>query len=414
MSEPAGRVGRPAVRLNSGIDAVRTEGLAWVLRRLRYRTPSTRTGRALHTSLRALIGTLRSPVRYVPRRPLPRTADDTLYAFYDLAVAHITYDAAWFAAAADLARRRLGLARVHFVVVPGIVNGLREERTAYEAVVDADLRVWRLHNVVVPIFTFVPSCGGYTVLPARAAAEPLRARAGRRVYPASYEPALPVGHHPSELLGPARAGAAVGVLRSSEPGRRFVERWAETRLRGRRMVTITLRDYGYMTERNSDLGAWAAFARRLDPAVYLPVFVLDTERTLDPSPAFFEGFEVFREASWNVGLRMALYESSFVNLGVNNGPLFMAMLSERTRMLIFKMVTPSVPQTTEDFMRQLGFPIGGQLPFATPHQRLVWEDDTLEVIEREFAAMAARLGAAGGTASPAVASLTAPAGGGGR
>ena len=53
--------------------------------------------------------------------------------------------------------------------------------------------------------------------------------------------------------------------------------------------------------------------------------------------------EVFREASWNVGLRMALYESSYLNLGVNNGPLIFAAMNDRVRLLVFKLVTPSVP-----------------------------------------------------------------------
>jgi len=319
-------------------------------------------------------------------------SDEPLYAFYDLQVAPITYDASWFAVMADLTRRRLGLERVHFVIVPGNKGGLREERSAYEAVLDADFRRWRLHNVVVPVFTLLPACAGYSVLPSRAAATRLRAAAGRRVYPLHYEPALPVAHHHSELLSAARAGEPViGVLRSSAQGLRYVERWLASRLRGRRLVTITLRDYAFMTARNSNLDAWAAFARRLDPAKYLVVFVLDTDRTLDPVPSAIENLEVFREPSWNVGLRMALYESSYLNLGVNNGPLFMCALNACARLLMFKLVTPSVPQTTEEFIRQLGFEIGGQLPFATPLQRLVWEDDALEVIEREFNTMVARI-----------------------
>ena len=94
---------------------------------------------------------------------------------------------------------------------------------------------------------------------------------------------------------------------------------------------------------------------------------------------------------------MALYESSYLNLGVNNGPLIFAAMNDRVRLLIFKMITPSVPQTTEEFMRQLGFQIGAQLPFATPFQRFVWEDDRLEVIEREFKAMMARIEGAANT-----------------
>ena len=65
----------------------------------------------------------------------------------------------------------------------------------------------------------------------------------------------------------------------------------------------------------------------------------------------------------------------------------MCVLNAKTKVLIFKMITPEAPQATEEFLVRLGYRIGGQLPFASPHQRLVWEDDTLEVIEREFSRM---------------------------
>jgi hypothetical protein len=393
-----GRRRRPASRFTSLPYTVRSEGLAWVWRRVRYRTPTTAWGRVVHAWLRRVLGAVLTLPRQI-QGPTgsSRASADTLYAFYDLQVAPITYHACWFAAAADLARRRRGLGRVHFVIVPGTKGGVREERAVYEAAVDAAQRIWRVHNVVIPILTLVPSCTGYTLLPDRRAAESLRADAGDRLYPEHYEPALPVSHHPSELLTlrPEEL-AGIGVLRSSVQGLRYVERWMAPRRHGRRVITVTLRDYAFMTARNSNLDAWTAFARHLNPAKYLPVFVLDTERTLDPWPAELRGFEVFREASWNVGLRMALYESSYLNLGVNNGPLFLAAMNDRTRLLIFKMITPSVPQTTEEFVRQEGFQIGGQLPFATPVQRLVWEDDVPEVIERECEAMIASIDGAAG------------------
>ena len=390
----------PVARLTSVMDTVRTEGLGWVLRRLRYRTPLTPAGRAVHAGFRRILGLALKAPRAI-RRGLgntPPADEDTLYAFYDLQVAPISYDVSWFAATADRARRRMGLSRLHFVIVPGSKDGLREERKAYESVVDASARLWRLHNIVVPILTLVPSFAGLSILPSRDAAGALLAAAGWRVYPAHYEPGLPVAHWPSELLTETCApGEEIGALRSSPQGLRYVERWLASRLAGRRLVTITIRDYNFMPARNSNLEAWASFASRLDATRYLPVFVLDTERTLDPLPAPLAGFEVFREASWNVGLRMALYESSHVNLGVNNGPMFMCMLNARVRILIFKVLTPTVPQTTEELMATLGFKIGEQVHFATPFQRLVWEDDRLKTIEREFVTLARRIEESGTT-----------------
>ncbi len=383
-------------RLTGVVDTLRTEGVGFVWRRLRYRTPATAPGRVVHRWLRRALGAVLAPARRLAPGASALASPSVLHAFYDLEVAPLTYDAAWFAATADRERRRLGLDAVHFVVVPGRRDGMREERLVYDAVVDLEGRRWRLHHVVIPLLGLVPAAAGFTLLPSRGAASALRAAAGPRVYPRHYEPGLPVGHHPSELLEAARAGeTGLAVLQSPVQAQRFVDRWLATRLDGRRLVTITLRDYEFMTARNSDVDAWSTFAARLAPACYLPVVVLDTERTLDPLPPALRGLEIFREPSWSVPLRLALYERAFLNLGVNNGPLLMGALAARPRLLVFKMITPGVPQTTEEFMSRLGFEVGGQLPFAGPFQRLVWEDDRLEVIEREFRDMVARIEAAG-------------------
>jgi hypothetical protein len=391
MTEPP----RPTPRLTGILDTLHTEGAGFILRRLRYRTPATPSGRVVHGWLRRALGVTLAP----GRQRAAGVADvepRTLYGFYDLQVSPITYDAAWFVALADRERRRLGLDSVHFVVVPGNLNGLREERSAYDAVVDLESRRWRLHHIVIPLFTLLPAGAGFTLLPTRRAASVLRAAARAHVYPASYEPGLPVGHHPSELLDAGRAGeTGLAPLRSPVHARRLVEQWLAPRLDGRRLVTITLRDYGFMPARNSDQDAWMAFARRLEPDRYLPVLVLDTERALDSRPPALARLEIFGEASWDVAIRLALYERAFLNLGVNNGPLLMAAFSASARFLVFKMITPTVPQTTEEFMTRLGFVIGEQLPFAGPFQRLVWEDDRLGVIEREFRAMVSRIEAAG-------------------
>lgn len=381
----------PAPRLTSLWDTLQTEGLSWILRRLRYRTPHSDWGRKIHACVRKIIGGVLYPKRALLQPLQPNLWDaHTLYAFYDLQVAPVTFDASWFAVAADRRRHQLGLPRLHFIIVPGTFHGFREERAHYETTIDTEARMWRLHNIVLPIFSLTRGFSGYSVLPSRPSVQwffqgtpPIR-------YPEHYEPTLPVSHHPSELLkttSPSPHQDTVSHLQSPAQGLRYLQRWANTRLRDRKLITITLRDYEFMRERNSNIRDWAAFAARLDQTRFLPVFILDTEGTLNPLPTELEGLEIFREASWNVPLRMALYELSELNLGVNNGPMFMCALNKQTRVLIFKLVTASVPQTTEALIASLGFEIGGQLPFATPYQKLVWEDDSLPVIEREFTAM---------------------------
>lgn len=380
----------PGTRLTNLSDTIRSEGWGWVLRRLRYRTPHTESGRKIHAGIRKILGKFLYPKRLLVRSLGNDQFVDrqTLYAFYDLQVAPVTFDASWFAVAAERRRQQLGLSQVHFIIVPGNVDGFREERAHYEASIDTATRAWRLHNIVLPIFTLTPGFSGYTLLASRKAAYRFVGGECPHMYPEFFEPGFPVSHHPSELLKTTHSpDAPTSTLQGPTQGLRYLNRWAESRLKNRRLISITLRDYAFMKERNSNIHVWASFAQRLDSTRFLPVFILDTEATLDPLPKVLEGFEVFREASWNVPLRMSLYETSYLNLGVNNGPMFMCALNRRTRLLIFKLITASVPQTTKELIASLGFEIGGQLPFSTPLQKLVWEDDTLPVIEREFHAM---------------------------
>ena len=75
---------------------LRTGGWAWLSERARRELalPTTGAGQALYRAARALSG----------RRGTPPVGD-TLFAFYDLAVAPITFDFLWFLVGAEFARR---------------------------------------------------------------------------------------------------------------------------------------------------------------------------------------------------------------------------------------------------------------------------------------------------------------------
>jgi hypothetical protein len=105
-------------------------------------------------------------------------------------------------------------------------------------------------------------------------------------------------------------------------------------------------------------------------------------------------FTVFPEAAWNIALRMAFFERAFLNLGVNNGPMGLAWLNARVRYATLKIETPQVPQSSLGFIRSFGFEPGKSLPFATPLQEWVWQDDTKEVIAATFGRLVERIEAA--------------------
>jgi hypothetical protein len=181
------------------------------------------------------------------------------------------------------------------------------------------------------------------------------------------------------------------VLRAAAADLRAVDEWLTARGCDCPVVTITLRSYGYVPERNSNLAAWRDFARRVDPGRFSVVFVPDTAQCLGGDLTGLQDFPVFVEAAMVLGLRMALYERAYLNLGVNNGPMGLCWLNDRTRYITFKILSAAAPHTTPEYMEFLGFEIGESLPFATPWQQWVWQDDELDVIESAFAAMLRRL-----------------------
>jgi hypothetical protein len=184
-------------------------------------------------------------------------------------------------------------------------------------------------------------------------------------------------------------------LQATAQNLRNIEQWAQSHARGRRIVALTLRNYGYMQARNSNLDAWIAFARSLDADRFLPVFVPDLEQTLNGEAQHLKEFTTLPEAAWNVGLRMALYERAYVCLGVNTGPMGLCWLNARTHYATFKMAPPDVPQTSLAFYRELGFEPFRSLPFASATQELVWEEDTFEAIQGAFQRITQRLAGAG-------------------
>ncbi len=163
-----------------------------------------------------------------------------------------------------------------------------------------------------------------------------------------------------------------------------------------------MRHYAYSPARNSNLVAWARFADYLLARGYLPVFVPDTESLPEGVPAEVADYPEFVEGAVNLGLRLALYERAFVNLGINNGPAFLYLVDELAAGIMFKIITPGVEANEPPYLMKQGFIIGGQIPFCSPVQRRVWQDDDFEVIKREFEAIEPEIGRAEDRAKLAV------------
>ncbi len=311
-----------------------------------------------------------------------------LTAFFDLQVCPITFDFVVFAALAEMERARQDCATIHFVIVPGDKDGFRKDDLAYGLA----QKQWRILNIVLPgCWLFGPGVS-VSVCANREEALRIEERSAGPIFPTAYSVDNPVGDF---LWGGVTAAAACGEkiphVRPTSQATDFMRTWLANRTDGRRPVTITLRESSHGAVRNSNIEDWVAFAHSLDTETYCPIFVRDTERFGESPIGDLADFLTCEAASLHIDLRIALYEQSWLNLVIPNGPSVLGMLSSDIRFIMFKMVTEEFANTSSVHVQSLGFKIGGQIPQATAYQRLVWEPDHFDVIKREFNAMAERI-----------------------
>jgi hypothetical protein len=141
-------------------------------------------------------------------------------------------------------------------------------------------------------------------------------------------------------------------------------------LRGKKPITITLREAENWTHRNSSLEAWLEFADSIDEQV---IFVRDTSRAGEP----LKGRFTFPMASTNLDIRLALYEQSAMNFFVGNGPFYLALFSSAPWMMFVhpKSDDPYFCSTPEFWRESHGIEVGEQFPWSRADQRIVWTND---------------------------------------
>jgi len=286
-----------------------------------------------------------------------------LTALYDLTVSPLTFDFAYAVVQAEVERRRRGCGHITFHV--------RLKATSRITRDPLDDDQWRLHHVLSPLSQMLARPSDLYIGP-----EPVRAR---EVLSRAHGL-----HWLSDVLAFAEAGEEVQVFTAHPRVKEAVKQRLRDVVPGRRLITITLREARYQQPRNSNLAAWASLARSLSAQGYAVAVLRDHEHVSEPLPGDWGTAVALPEAVWNLHWRLALYELAWLNLSVNNGPAFLAILDPHTRFLIFKMLGDT-PETSPQHCRRLGFEPGERFRFMKSHQRLVWDIDEAGVLhERVF------------------------------
>ena len=308
--------------------------------------------------------------------------EDILYAFYDLAVSPATFDIVKFILMAEISRKRKNKKKIHIIIVPGMHDGFRSEIPEHNLTESH----WRVRNILVGCCSLLESCSGFTYCTNRKEAYYYVKNSGKSHFPENYSTDHPV----SCYLTPSIKNFIKNVADwpSLEPpkyAQNIIYSLLKSFGENVKVVTINLRDSSTQPSRNSNLHEWGKVCQYLIENGYKVIVIRDSEKAYSELPAEFINTYDGREFIWNIPLRAALYEQTYINLFVSNGPATLSMHNkDQSRCLIFKMLCENTSSASSAFFKGQGIEIGGQHIYAGPYNRIVWEEDTYEIIINEF------------------------------
>lgn len=138
-------------------------------------------------------------------------------------------------------------------------------------------------------------------------------------------------------------------------------------------VTITLREAEHWPGRNSNLPEWLRAADEIEALGFEPIFIRDTCRADEP----LERSD--RLAALSLERRAQLYAGAALNLGVNNGPIWLACAMD-TPVIVVKPTADAPKSATAAFLARSGMTPGQPHPWGAEHQTVIWAEDRAEII----------------------------------
>lgn len=286
-------------------------------------------------------------------------------AVYDFAKAPITFDFCIF-----LATARLIFSRENGVPEFWLDLDARSWRndTPREKSYTVDERLWRLHNLIMPIISTAPGISGFSVHSLPSAEIGFGQKA--LVFHAEESHYLTSGlrkvfesfpYDPHLFLAPQTAiTMASRILRVSH---------------GKPSAVVAVRHSTFEPERDSQDKTLTMVCRSLIDQGFC-VFLIPDQESSNQMPSENDDICLVKEAAFNLPLRLALYELADITICPASGPTSFAALSIRKpNMIIHSPIHPSVPTATAKWHTSTGLDVGSSQPFPwTPvNQRWLWD-----------------------------------------
>ncbi len=286
---------------------------------------------------------------------------------------------------ADIYRELAGiqLCRLWIVKAPG--DGFRRHSIRDQGS-DVEEKHWRLDHLIKAAGRLLPSCKSVSVMDSRSIFETMLPLLSPPTFPSNYslERGIMIGKHKSAIAA-AKDGLNIQRLKAAPYPVNAAQKWVSSYSGGQPAISLTLRQSEFKEGRNSRVDQWVNFADYLVSKGYTPIFVPDTEASLNGRLGLPERFLINELAAIDLEVRNAFYEVCDLNFFVGNGPCFLPFFNKHIDYVVCNLLIPGYYTESPEHYDDIGLPVGSQMPGRqNKYGELVWERDDSEVLIRAF------------------------------
>lgn len=304
--------------------------------------------------------------------------DEYLYAIFDLEISPITFNIGEFLCASEIEAIKVNKKGIVLIVVPAKNKNI-DYISDYEKIISAESAKWRIDNIILQVARLHLACKGVNFLPNRSGIKKILD--SYDTYPNLYDGTNLRYADLSDLY--LSKPYTFSGLRASEQGKRYVRQYLDSIGVEKKIVTLIIRDYEYDKARNTNQEELSKFIDYLIDKDFHPIVIPDTDSAFVTKMSIDQKY-IFRDCCWNVGLRLALYELSLVNIfGPGGAGCIMLFDSACSSIFINAIVEDSIVSTSEAYAKS-GIYYGSQWSFLTKYQFISYRKETYENLVFEF------------------------------
>jgi hypothetical protein len=258
-----------------------------------------------------------------------KSACSEYIAIYDLRSHSVSYDFCYFLMDAEIYFSKKMIFEFDlFILIPPSFDDRSNEYLKYISSEDINLRIY---NLIVPVASMNRCIRNISVK----SCEPSLNNSfiNSVIYPKGYCEYFNPSMHYSAIHKNIR-DKCFHNFEAPSASLKDIKNWKIQNGIEKPLITITLRSYGFDAVRNSNIKEWDRFSKLLIKAGFEVCVVPDTIEWWSERNEF-EGCFFLKEASVNLYLRTALYESAELNFFYSNGVHALSVIDHRINSIIF-------------------------------------------------------------------------------